>query len=82
MNDEQGATTREMGGRNEATIDAPVGHTHRGADGGDNPTAGRVRRAMAQAQGAADQAGGIVRARLPAAAAIALGAGDLVGWRR
>lgn len=57
-----------------------VGNTDAPAEGRDNRGAGRVRRAMAQAHGAADQFGGMVRARPLAAAA--LGVGYLVGRRR
>jgi ElaB/YqjD/DUF883 family membrane-anchored ribosome-binding protein len=74
MNDEFADAARATG---EA-----VGNTETPAEGPDSRTAGRVQRAMAQAQGAADQFGGLVRARPLASAAIALGVGYLVGRRR
>ena len=51
-------------------------------EGRDNQAARRVRRAVAQAQGAADQFSGVVRARPLAASAIALSVGYLIGRRR
>jgi len=69
----------EFAGPERATGEA-VGNKDALAKGRDNQSAGRVRRAMVQAHGAADQFSGVVRAR-PAAAAIALSVGYLVGRR-
>lgn len=71
----------EFAGPERVTGEA-IGDTNAAAERRDNQTAGRVRRAVAQAQGAADQFSGLVRTRPLAAAAIALGVGYLVGRRR
>ena len=60
----------------------PVGEANTPAEGRDNQTAGRVHRAVAQAQDAADQFTGMVRARPLSSAAIALSVGYLFGRMR
>jgi len=71
----------QFAGPERVTGDA-IGNKVTPAKGWANQTAGRVQRAIAQAQGAADQFSGVVRARPLSAAAIALGVGYLFGRRR
>lgn len=82
MNDEQEVNVNDMGGRAEQTSGEAVGDADVAADDRDEHTSGRVQRAVAQAQDAADQFVDLVRARPIAAAAVALGVGYLFGRRR
>lgn len=82
MNDEQEVNGHDMGGRAEQTSGEAVGDADVAADDRDEQTSGRVQRAVAQAQDAADQFVDLVRARPIAAAAVALGVGYLFGRRR
>lgn len=82
MSDEIKGAAREMGGRFQQTVGDTVGDSKMQADGLYNQAAGRVQQAMGQAQDAAEQFTGMVRAQPLISAAVALGVGYLLGRMR